>query len=99
VIHLEHIHLDARGCTHSADGIAIHPSQGAALLRVMGECLFCGHCGTDLPDLLHHTVFRCDGTAVVVTQRDFGQLHRCGDTDAITDAIDMLIDLTRSSTQ
>lgn len=82
---LEYVHLDTQACTHPAP---------AALLRLMGTSLFCGHCGSDLPEFLHHTLVRCDGTAVTVTQDDFGRLHRCGEQDAITGAVESLVDLT-----
>lgn len=92
MVDLSYCLIDGSQCTHSAAGIAVAPTQGVALLRVMGECLFCGHCGADLPELLHHTVIRCDGTAVHVAQADFGDLHVCG-RDVVSESLAELLEI------
>lgn len=82
---LTNCHLDGTACRHP---------RPAALLRVMGSTLFCGHCGADLPEFLHHILVRCDGNAVHVTQEAFGTLHVCGEQDHIAEGIEQLLDLT-----
>lgn len=84
MIGLEFVHIDTGACAHK---------KPAAALRIVGQYLVCGHCGAELPEFLHHTVVRCDGSVVRVTQADFGELHVCG-RDAVGESIETLLDLS-----
>lgn len=96
MVNLRNVHLNGRGCTHGSIGIIVAPAQGAALLRVMGECLFCGHCGADLPEFLTKAFIRCDGQRVRITQDDFGDIHVCG-RDLMSEQADILVGVGAAS--